>query len=111
MGCPRMGSKIVADVLLALMQADFLIAADVRDHLHATEHCRGAIDKGHRIIEGLCRDTVDFDVGMLRLKLGAQGQGERLLGGVERVGRWLRRPRLFGDALLLEGLVLLLPCA
>ena len=111
MGCPRMGGKIVADVLLALMEADFLFAADLRDHLHAAEYRRGAIDKGRRTIEGIRRVTVDFDVGILHLKLGEQGQGEPLAWWGERVGRRLRRPLLLGDALLLEGLVLLIPCA
>ena len=45
-------------VLLALLQADFLIAADLRDHLHATEHRRGAIDKGRRAIEGIRRNGI-----------------------------------------------------
>jgi len=87
------------------------MAADLRDHRHAADYRRGAIDQGRRTIEGLRRATVDFDVGMLRLKLGEQGQGEGLLGGGERVGRRLRRPLLFGAAWLLEGLVLLIPCA
>ena len=52
-----MGSKIVMDVLLTLLQADFLIAADLRDHLHATEQRRGAIDKGRRAMT-IRRDTV-----------------------------------------------------
>ena len=110
-GVPGWVAESSASVLLALMQADFLIAADLRDHLHATAQRRGAIDKRRRPIEGICRDTVDLEGRMLRLKLGEQGQGERLLGRVERVGRRLRRPRLFGDALLLECLVLLIPCA
>ena len=67
-----MGGKIVVDVLLALMQADFLIATDLRDHLYATEPRRGAIDKGRRAIEGIRRNTVDLEVGVLRLKLGEQ---------------------------------------
>src|SRR6266699_5148509 len=45
------------------------------------------------------------------LKRGEQVQSECFLGWVERVGRRLRRSLLFGDALLLEGLVLLRPRA
>ena len=81
-----MGGKIVADVLLALMQADFLIAADLRDHLHATEHRRGTIDKGRRAIEGIRRDTVNPDVGMGGLERFKQTQGELLFGGILGVG-------------------------
>src|SRR5215475_3830851 len=106
-----MGGTIVADVLLALMEADLLSTADWREHLHAAEYRRGAIDKGCRTIEGICSDTVDLEVGMLRLKLGEQVQGKCLLGWVERVDRRWRRPLLFGDTLLLEGFVLLIPCA
>jgi hypothetical protein len=33
-----MGGTIVGNVLCALLHADFLIAAYLRDHLHATEY-------------------------------------------------------------------------
>ena len=78
-----MGGKIVSDVLLALMQADFLIAAYLRDHLHATEQRRGAIDKGRRAIEGIRHDTVDLEVRMVRFEL--------LLTSVRRVLVWWDR--------------------
>ena len=60
-----MGSKIVGNVLFAFVHADFLIAAYLRDHLHATEHHRRAIDKRRGPIEGIRRDTVDPKGGML----------------------------------------------
>ena len=40
-----MGRQIVGHVLFALVYADFLIAAYLRDHLHATKRQRSAIDK------------------------------------------------------------------
>ena len=46
---------------------------------------------------------------MLGLELGEQAQGERLFGGIVRIGRRFGRPLLFGDALLLEDFVLLIP--
>src|SRR2546423_9726224 len=64
-GCPGMGSKIVGNVLFALVHADFLMAADLREHLHATERHRSAIDKRRGPIEGIRRDTVDPQGGML----------------------------------------------
>ncbi len=53
-----MGGKIVGDVLCTLTNADVLIAADLRNDLHATEKGRGIIDKRCRAIEGIRRDTV-----------------------------------------------------
>ena len=50
--------------------------------MHATEQRRGAIDKGRRAIEGIRRDTVDPDVGMLGLERLKQAQGELLFGGI-----------------------------
>src|SRR5712692_2719928 len=44
LGCPRMCGTIVGDVLCALPDTSVLIAADVREDLHATEHGRGTID-------------------------------------------------------------------
>jgi hypothetical protein len=64
-GRTRMGSQIVGNVLFALVQADFLIAANLRDHLHATERHRSAIDKRRGPIEGIRHDTVDPQGGML----------------------------------------------
>jgi hypothetical protein len=65
-----MRGKIVGNVLCALLHADFLIAAYLRDHLHTTEHRRGAIDKGCGPIEGIRRDTVHPTIRMLRFALG-----------------------------------------
>ena len=62
---PRMGGKIVGDVLCTFADADVLIAADLREHLHPTEKRRGRIDKGGGSIEGIRRDTVDPKGGML----------------------------------------------
>ena len=69
-GRPGMGRKIVGHGLFALVHADFLIAAYLRDHLHTTEHRRGAIDKGRGPIEGIRRDTVHPTIRMLRFALG-----------------------------------------
>ena len=55
------------NVLFALVHADFLIAADLRDHLHATEHHRSAIDKRRGPIEGIRHDSVNPDIGMVGL--------------------------------------------
>ena len=69
-GRPGMGGKIIGNGLFALVQADVLIAAALRDHLHATEHRRGAIDKRRGPIEGIRRDTVPPHGRMLRFELG-----------------------------------------
>src|SRR5215204_1349112 len=44
-GRPRMGGKVGSDVLVTLADSNVLIAADLRDHLDATEKSRGSIDK------------------------------------------------------------------
>ena len=54
-----MGSKIVGNVLFAFVHAAFLIATYLREHLHATEHHRRAIDKRCGPLEGIRRATVD----------------------------------------------------
>jgi hypothetical protein len=64
-GRPGMGSKIVGNVLFALVHADFLVAAYLRDHLYAPERHRSAIDKRRGPLEGIRRDTVDPKGGML----------------------------------------------
>ena len=97
-------------MLFAPSDPNVLIAADVRDDLYATAQGRGTIDKGRRAIEGIRRDAVHPDVGMVGLEPLKQAQGEGLFGGRLGIGRRFGRPRLFGDALLLEGLFLLLPC-
>ena len=81
-----------------------LIAADLREDLHATEDGRGLIDKGARAIEGIRADTVHPDVGMLGLERRKQAQGELLFGGILGIGRRFRRPLFWGDSLLLERL-------
>ena len=65
-----MRGTVVGNVLFAFVHADFLIAAYLRDHLHATEQRRGAIDKGRRAIESIRRDTVHPEGGMFRFELG-----------------------------------------
>jgi hypothetical protein len=69
-GRPGMVGKIIGNGLFALLQADVLMAADRSDHLHATEHRRGAVDKRRGPIEGVCRETVHPHVRMLRCELG-----------------------------------------
>ena len=64
-----MGGKIIGDVLLVLIHADVLSAAYLRDDLHAPKHRRGPIDKGCGPIEGIRRDTVHPEVGMLHFDL------------------------------------------
>ncbi len=73
---PRMGGKIVGDVLCTFADADVLIAADLREHLHPTEKCRSRIDKGSCSIEGIRRDTVHPDVRMVGLEVFKQAQQE-----------------------------------
>ena len=86
-----------------------LIAADLGENLHATEDGRSLIDKGPCAIEGIRRDTVHPDVGMVGLERCQQAQGELLFGGILGIGRRFRRPLFWGDALLLEHLGLLIP--
>ena len=104
-----MGGKIVGDVLCALPDPNVLIAADVRDDLHAIENGRGTIDKGRRSIERIRHDTVHPDMGMVGLERLKQAQGELFFRGILGIGRWFGGPLFFGDPLLLEGLFLLIP--
>jgi len=60
-----MGGKVVRDVLVTLADPHVLIAADLRDHLDATEKSRGPIDKRRRAIERLRHDRVHPDIGMV----------------------------------------------
>src|SRR4249920_3875860 len=62
-------------------------------------------------IEGVRRDTGHPHVRMWPFAWGEQAQGQVLLGGSVRLGSRFGWPLLVGNALLLEGLVLLLPCA
>src|SRR5947207_13968184 len=103
-----MGGKIVGHVLCAFPGANVLIAADLGEDLYATEHGRGLIDKGPRAIEGIRRDTVYPDVGMVGLERLQQVQGELLFGGILGIGRRFRWPLFVGDGLLLEHLCLLI---
>jgi hypothetical protein len=52
-----MGGHIVGEVLVALMQADVLIAPRLRDDVHPAEKGRGTIDKGGGAIERIRHDT------------------------------------------------------
>jgi hypothetical protein len=52
------------------MHTDFLIAAELRDHLHAPEQRRGAIDKGCRAVERIRWDTVHLEGGVVRIEVG-----------------------------------------
>ena len=78
---PGMGGKIVCHRLLAFMHADFLIAADLRDDLHATEQRRGPIDKGRRAIEGIRRDTVTLKAGCWVLNWASKRRASACLVG------------------------------
>src|SRR5262245_12302375 len=104
-----MGGKRVGHVRFALPDSKVLMAADLGEDLDATEHGRGLSDKGHRTIEGIRRDTVDPDVGMLGLERLKQAQGEWLFGGIRSMGRRFRWPLFWGNAWLLEPLFLLIP--
>ena len=104
-----MGGKVVGDVLCAFADPNVLIAADLREDLHATEQGRGAIDKKCRAIEGIRRDAVNPYVGMMALELLKQAQRQLLLGGILGIGGRFGRPLCWGDVLLLEGLFLLIP--
>ena len=73
-----MGGKIVGHVLLTLADADVLIAADLREHLHPTVQGRGRVDKGGCAIESIGRDAVHPDVTMVGLEVCKQAQGELL---------------------------------
>lgn len=94
-----MGGKVVLDVLLALMQADFLIAADLRDHLHTTEHRRGAIDQKEQdlgtVEAGKIADIVLLDADPLQ-----DINNTRRINAVVVNGRLLDRAAL--DALLAQ---------
>ena len=83
----------------------------LRDALHPIKYGRGAIDKGRRAIEGVRHHTVHSDARMLHLKSLKQTQSELLFGGRARMRRRFRWSLCFGDALLLQGLFLLLPRA
>ena len=67
-GRPRMGGKVVSDVLVTLADPNVLIAADLRDHLYTPEKSRGPIDKRRRAIEGIRHDSVNPDIGLLGLE-------------------------------------------
>ena len=106
-GRPGIGNKIVGHVLFAFPSANVLIAADLGEDLHATEHGRGLIDQGSRAIEGIRHDTVHPDVGMLGLERRQQAQGELLCGGMRSIGRRFRRPLFWGTPCFLSPLACL----
>ena len=104
-----MGGKVVGDMLLTLADPNVLIAADLRDHLAATEKGRGAIDKRRRAIERIRYDSENPDLGMLGLEGLKQAQGELFFGGILRVRGRFARPLFWGDSLFLEGLGRFIP--
>ena len=67
-----MGGKIVGHRLLPFMHADFLVAAYLRDDLHATEQRRGGINEGGRALESVGRYTADGKGGVVDLELVEQ---------------------------------------
>ena len=109
LGGPRMGGTRVGDVLCALPAPNGLRAADVRDAWHATEHGRGPIDNGRRALERIRHDTGHPESGMVGLERLKPAQGEWCFRGIRGSGRWWGGPLVWGDTVLLEGLVLLLP--
>ena len=96
-GRPGMGGKVVGDVLGPLANPNILIAAHLREHWHATEQGRGAIDKRRRTIERIRQDRVNPDIGMVGLEGLKQAQGELFLGRILRVGSRFARPLFGGD--------------
>jgi hypothetical protein len=64
-GRPGMGGQRIGDVLLVLIPADVLRTAYLRDDLHAPKQRRGPSDKGCGPLEGIRRDTVHPEGGML----------------------------------------------
>jgi hypothetical protein len=86
------GRNIVRDARVALMPADFLMATEPGDDLHTTTQRRGAVDKGRRAIEGIRRDTVPREAGMVRRAWCSQAQGQDVLGRRVRIRRRVRRP-------------------
>jgi hypothetical protein len=62
---PRMGGKVVRDVLDTLTGPNVLIATDLRDHLYTTKKGRGALNKSHRAIERIRDDCLNPDIGMV----------------------------------------------
>src|SRR5207244_621459 len=109
-GCPRMRGTIVGDVLFPWPHAEVLIAPKLRDDLDATKHRRSVIDKGCHAIEGIRCDTVNPEIGVLRLECLQSTQGELWFGGILGLGRRFGWPLCGGDTWLLEGLFLLIPC-
>ena len=64
-GRPGMGGTIVGNGLVALVHADVLIAASLREHLSATARHRSAIATRRGPREGICGDTVPSQGGMV----------------------------------------------
>src|SRR3989475_76231 len=109
LGCPRLGGTIVGDVLFALPNPNVLMAADLRDDVHATDNGRGSIDEGRRSIECICHETGHPDRGMVSRERFTQAQGEWFFRGILGIGPWVGRPLFFRDTWRLEGLFLLIP--
>jgi len=78
---PGMGGQGVGDVLCACADPHGLMAADVREDVHATEQGRGASDQRCRAREGLRRDAGHPSGGMRALERLQQAQRQLLLGG------------------------------
>ena len=99
---PRMGGKIVGDVLGTFADADVLMAADVREHLPPTAKHRGRLDQGGCSIEGIRRAPVNPDVRLGGLAVFKQAQGEVLFGGILGLGGRFGRALGLGRLVLLE---------
>jgi hypothetical protein len=89
-----MSRNRIRDVRFALRPADVLMATELGDDLHTPTQRRGAVDQGRRAIEGIRRETVHREGGMVRREWCSQAQGQGLRGGIVRMRwRW-RRPLL-----------------
>ena len=64
---PRMGGKVVGDVLVPRAGPHVLIAPDVREHLYPIEKGGGPIDKRRRALERIRHDRVNPDIRMMGL--------------------------------------------
>ena len=67
-GRPGRGGTVVRDVLVTRADPHVLMAADVREHVSATEKGRGAIDKRRRARERIRHNRVQPDIGMWALQ-------------------------------------------
>jgi hypothetical protein len=106
-----MWGTIVGNVLLPCADADVLMAADLREHVHPTEKCRGRIDQRASPLEGIRRDAVNPAVRGGGLEVCQQAPGELWLGGLGGIGGWFGQPRGLGPLGLLASFFPTIPGA